>query len=56
MYLHQMQKKLNFYISNLNKIKNDIIILFFLIRNFPLFINNITNIIAHHTDIIFYQM
>jgi hypothetical protein len=31
-------------------------ILFFLIRNFPLFINNITNIIAHHTDIIFYQM
>ena len=31
-------------------------ILFFLIRNFPLFINNITNIIAHHTYVIFDQM
>jgi len=28
-------------------------ILFFLTRNFLLFINNITNIIAHHIHIIF---
>ncbi len=42
------------FASNAKEI--NIMILFFLTRNFLLFINNITNIIAHHTDIIFYQM